>query len=139
MRRAGAIVALATLLAACSTTDQPRRVALQDNCRSAHPAVFSTRISTRSAELRSLTGQLKPPDRAVRMARGGFATLSCKPAGGRLAACRLLSETPADMGFARSALAHAPLVVYPDDDVRDRVEVTFRFDVVAPGEGLICS
>ncbi len=45
------------------------------------------------------------PDRAVRMEQEGKATISCEVTDtGAVAGCRILSETPADMGFGPAAL-----------------------------------
>ena len=45
------------------------------------------------------------PDRAMRMEQEGKATISCEvTATGAVSACRVASETPADMGFGAAAL-----------------------------------
>jgi protein TonB len=45
------------------------------------------------------------PDRAVRMEQEGKATISCEVTdAGAVSACRIASETPADMGFGAAAL-----------------------------------
>jgi protein TonB len=45
------------------------------------------------------------PDRAVRMEQEGRATISCEVTdAGAVSACRVASETPADMGFGAAAL-----------------------------------
>lgn len=45
------------------------------------------------------------PDRAVRMEQEGKATISCEVTdSGAVAGCRILSETPADLGFGPAAL-----------------------------------
>ncbi len=120
MRRAGAIVALATLLAGCASVADETRLACADPT--------PTRISTRGAELAPLSGLQPAALRSSPVQNPRFVTLSCKPRKGRLGACKVLSETPADHGFARIALAQAPKVVYPLADAPDRIEVTFRYE-----------
>lgn len=45
------------------------------------------------------------PDRAVRLSMTGLATISCEvTAGGEVSACRVVGETPDDMGFGAAAL-----------------------------------
>jgi protein TonB len=45
------------------------------------------------------------PERAMRMGKSGSATLRCLVApGGRLANCRVISETPEGYGFGQGAL-----------------------------------
>lgn len=45
------------------------------------------------------------PDRAVRMEAEGKATISCEVTdAGAVSACRVVSESPADMGFGAAAL-----------------------------------
>lgn len=119
------IIALSAALAGCATLGDAPQLA----CADAGPT--PTRISTRGAELAPLSGLQPAALRSTAPARDpGFVTLSCKPRDGRLAGCKLLSETPADRGFAKVALAQAPKVVYPLADAPERIEVTFRYEPV---------
>lgn len=122
MIRAGAIVAFTLLMAGCASVTPESRLA----CADAGPA--PTRISTRGAELAPLNGLQPVALRSTPAYEPRFVTLSCKPREGRLGNCKVLSETPADRGFAKVALAQAPRVIYPLADAPDRIEVTFRYE-----------
>lgn len=129
-----AIAAVAAgLLAGCATA--PATTATRLECPA---ATLVARITTQGTELAALSPP-PVPDKAARMEQNGQATLSCRPVGGRLKACRVMFEAPTKMGFAKTALTHSSQVIYPAADRDEPVVVTFRYDLVQTSNGTACS